>query len=179
MRTIIIYGTQYGTSKKYADKLAEITEIEEVNFSSVKDISTYEKIFYIGSLYAGGVKGLKQTVKDMSATAEIIIITVGLADPLDPENISNIRESVRKQVPEDIYKRMNFFHLRGAIDYKRLNFKHRLMMSMLYKQVKKKPENLLTSEDRMMIATYNQIVDFVDYNSLDPIVNLIHQTGLE
>jgi len=30
-----------------------------------------------------------------------------------------------------------------------------------------------------MIATYNKIVDFVDYNSLDPIVNLIHQTDLE
>jgi len=174
--SIIIYGTQYGTSKKYADKLSEMTDIKATCFSKVKNASTYSRIIYIGSLYAGGVKGLRQTVKGVSVNAEIIIITVGLADPHDPENIANIREAVHKQIPEDLFKRTTFFHLRGAIDYKRLNIKHRIMMSMLYKRVKKKPDDLLTSEDRMMIATYNQIVDFVDYNSLEPIVDFIRQT---
>lgn len=176
MGSIIIYGTQYGTSKKYAEKLSEMTEIKTACFSKVKNASAYSRIIYIGSLYAGGVKGLRQTVKGVSVNAEIIIITVGLADPHDLENIANIREAVHKQIPGDLFKRATFFHLRGAIDYKRLNIKHRIMMSMLYKRVKKKPDDLLTSEDRMMIATYNQIVDFVDYNSLEPIVDLIRQT---
>ena len=80
MRMIIIYGTQYGTSKKYADKLAEMTGLEEVDYSSIKDKSTYDKVFYVGSLYAGGVKGLKQTVKKLPADTEFVVITVGLAE---------------------------------------------------------------------------------------------------
>jgi menaquinone-dependent protoporphyrinogen IX oxidase len=178
MRAIIIYGTQYGTSRKYADRLSELTGIESVDYSDVKEKSTYDKVFYVGSLYAGGVKGLKQTVKKLPANTEYVIITVGLADPEDPENVSNIRASVRKQVPEELFPKIKFFHLRGSIDYKRLNFKHRTMMAMLYRQVKKRPEDQLKAEDKMMLETYNQVVDFVDYNSLDPIVDLIHQTDL-
>lgn len=52
-------------------------------------------------------------------------------------------------------------------------------MAMLYRQVKKRPEDQLKAEDKMMLETYNQVVDFVDYNSLNPIVDLIHQTDLE
>lgn len=178
MSAIIIYGTQYGTSKKYADKLAEITGIEEIDYSCVKEKSTYDKVFYVGSLYAGGVKGLKQTVKKLPAHTEFVVITVGLADPADPENIMNIRVSVCKQVPEELFPKIKFFHLRGGIDYKRLNFKHRTMMAMLYRQVKKRPEDQLKAEDKMMLETYNQVVDFVDYDSLNPIVDLIHQTDL-
>ena len=179
MRMIIIYGTQYGTSKKYADKLAEMTGLEEVDYSSIKDKSTYDKVFYVGSLYAGGVKGLKQTVKKLPADTEFVVITVGLADPSDPENADNIKASVRQQVPEALFPKIKFFHLRGSIDYKRLNFKHRTMMAMLYRQVKKRPEDQLKSEDKMMLETYNKVVDFVDYNSLNPIVDLIHQRDLE
>lgn len=173
MGSIIIYGTQYGTSKKYADKLFEMTGIGKVSFTKAKNLYVYDRVFYIGSLYAGGVKGLSKTVKGISGNAEIIIMTVGLADPYAPENIASIRDGVHKQIPEDLFKRTTFFHLRGAIDYKRLNIKHRIMMYMLYRHVKKKSDDLLTSEDKMMIATYNKIVDFVDYNSLEPIVGLI------
>ena len=41
--------------------------------------------------YAGGVKGLKNTVKALKKDVKIIIVTVGLADVYDQENIDNIR----------------------------------------------------------------------------------------
>lgn len=103
----------------------------------------------------------------------MIIVTVGLADVCDKENIVNIRNSIRKQVPEQLLKSTPIFHLRGGIDYQKLTFKHKTMMTLLYNKAKGLPEDKKTAEIRAMIATFNSKVDFVDYNSLNHIVEII------
>ena len=55
MSNIIIYGSKYGTTKKYAEKLSRRTNIQAISFENVNDISN----------------------------KEIILVTVGLADPTD------------------------------------------------------------------------------------------------
>ena len=71
------------------------------------------------------------------------------------------------------YKNSLIFHLRGGIDYSKLNFKHKTMMKMLYHSLKNKPVESLTQEDKALIETYNTKVDFVDYDSLKQIVEVI------
>ena len=78
-----------------------------------------------------------------------------------------------KQLEKDIYKNSLIFHLRGGIDYSKLNFKHKTMMKMLYHSLKNKPIESLTQEDKALIETYNTKVDFVDYDSLKQIVEVI------
>lgn len=41
---------------------------------------------------------LKNTVKKLFPNTKLVIVTVGLADVCDKENISNIRSSIRKQI---------------------------------------------------------------------------------
>ena len=166
MNTLIIYGSQYGTTKRYAEKFAEMTHFPVVSYEAVKTLTDYERIIYFGALYAGGVKGLKNTVKKLSPNTKLIIVTVGLADVCDQENISKIRSSIRRQVPEHLLKAASVFHLRGGIDYSKLNFKHRTMMKMLYHSLKSKSTESLTQEDKAFIETYNKKVNFVDYDSL-------------
>ena len=166
MNTLIIYGSQYGTTKRYAGKFAEMTHFPVVSYEDVKSLTDYERIIYFGALYAGGVKGLKNTIKKISPNTKLIIVTVGLADVRDPENISNIRNSIKKQVPEHLLKAASVFHLRGGIDYSKLNFIHKTMMKMVYHSLKSKPSESLTQEDKTFIETYNKKVDFVDYASL-------------
>ena len=173
MNTLIIYGSQYGATKRYAEKFAEMTHFPVASYEDVKTLTDYERIIYFGALYAGGVKGLKNTVKKLSPNTKLIIVTVGLADVCDQENISNIRNSIRKQVPEHLLKAASVFHLRGGIDYSKLNFKHRTMMKMLYHSLKSKPAESLTQEDKTFIETYNKKVDFVDYDSLKQIAETI------
>ncbi len=72
----------------------------------------------------------------------------------------------------DIWNCYNI-HLRGGIDYSKLNFKHKTMMKMLYHSLKNKPVESLTQEDKALIETYNTKVDFVDYDSLKQIVEVI------
>lgn len=173
MNNLIIYGSQYGTTKRYAEKFAEMTGFPIISYENIKSLTEYDRVIYFGALYAGGVKGLKSTVKKLSPNTKLVIVTVGLADVCDEENIVNIRNSIEKQVPEHLLKMSSVFHLRGGIDYQKLNFKHKAMMTLLYNRVKNLPEDRKTAEDRAMIETFNSKVDFVDYSSLNNVAKNI------
>mgnify|MGYP005776522617 FL=1 len=175
MSNIIIYGSHYGTTKQYAKELSRRTNIEAISFKNIKEINDYDNIIYLGGLYAGGVLGMSKTIKKLNNTVnkKIIIVTVGLSDPMDEVNKNNIRNNIKKQVSKEIFEKAKIFHLRGGIDYSKLNFKHKTMMKLLYNAVKNLPKEKQTAEDRAMIETYNQKVNFVDFSSLDKIINEI------
>lgn len=174
MKSIIIYGSCYGTTEKYALAMSQITGTECVPYDKIDDINAYDKIIYFGGLYAGGVLGLSKTFRKLEEPSgkDIVIITVGLADPTDQANIQNIIKSMKTQISQGVYENAKIFHLRGGIDYEKLNFKHRTMMSLLYNKVKKMPPEKQNAETKAMIETYNQKVDFVDLDKLNDIIGL-------
>ena len=172
---IIIYGSQYGTTRKYADELAKRTNIECKSYEDVIDIDQYNTVIYIGGLYAGGVLGMKKTLAKISQcqNKKIIIVTVGLADPMDADNTDNIKSNMKRQLSKELYENAHIFHFRGGIDYSYLNFKHKTMMGLLYKKAVGLPEEKKTAEIKAMIETYNQKVDFVDFESLNQLIDCI------
>ena len=97
MNNIIIYGSHYGTTEQYAKELSRRTNIQAVSFEKVKGINDYDNIIYFGGLYAGGVLGMSKTLKKVNdiSSKKIIIVTVGLSDPTDKTNISNIRNNIK------------------------------------------------------------------------------------
>ena len=170
---IIVYGSQYGTAQKYAEELARKTNIDLKSYEKVTDINRYDTVIYVGGLYAGGVLGMKKTLAKMlqCQRKKVIIVTVGLADPMNTENTDNIRNGMKRQLSKELYENAHIFHLRGGIDYSRLSFKHKTMMGLLYKKAVRLPEEKKTAEVKAMIETYNKKVYFVDFDSLAPIVN--------
>ena len=89
MSNIIIYGSHYGTTKQYAKELSRRTNIEAISFENVKEINNYDKIIYLGGLYAGGVLGMTKTLKKLNKISNktIILVTIGLSDPTDEKII--------------------------------------------------------------------------------------------
>jgi len=174
MKKIIIYGSQYGTTKRYADEISERTGIKALDYTEVKNLSAYDTVLYLGGLYAGGVLGLKETIKKFHVNPKqrLIIVTVGLADPQIKENTDNIKRSVSNQISKDIYDRCKIFHLRGGIDYQMLNLKHKFMMKLIYDKTKKLPPEQQNEESKALIDTYNKKVDFVNFNALDKIIEV-------
>lgn len=175
MSKLIIYASQYGTTKQYAQKLSEQTEIPVSSYKDGRDLSAYKCIIHMGGLYAGGVMGLKNTIKALPKASKLVIVTVGLADVTDRQNIENIRMSISRQVPKELYDTVDIFHLRGGIDYSKLSFTHKTMMTLVYNKVKNIPENKRSSEDRSMIETFNKKVDFINYDSLKPIIDYVRE----
>lgn len=170
MNKIIIYGSQYGTTKAYAEKLSEMTGIPVMSYEKVKNLSEYDEVIHFGGLYAGGIKGLKTTLKYLNGSANFVIVTVGLADVTVTENTDSIKKSIAQQVSEEVLNRTKCFHLRGGIDYGKLNFLHKTMMALLYKMITKNPPEQRPLEMEALIETYNKQVSFVDFDSLKPII---------
>ena len=178
MNSIIVYGSNYGTTKQYANELSRRTNMKAISFKKVnQQINDYDNIIYLGALYAGGVLGMSKTLKKLNniSNKKIIIVTVGLSDPTDEVNKNNIINNIKNQMPKKFFEKAKIFHLRGGIDYSKLNFAHKTMMKLLYNAVKNLPNEKQTAEDRAMIETYNKKVNFIDFSSLDKIANEIQK----
>ena len=173
MKSIIIYGSRYGSARRYAQELSKQTDIPVVSYQEAPPLSKLETIVYIGALYAGGVLGLTKTLRRQSfgEHQRLVIVTVGLADPDILQNRENIRNALQKQIPAQLYGRAAVFHLRGAIDYQALSLGHRTMMALLHRSLQKKPAEEWSEEDKALMETYGKQADFVDFASLRPIIN--------
>lgn len=170
---IIIYASQYGTTTQYAQELSKKTGIKAVDYHNIGDINSYDVIIYLGALYAGGILGMKKTFRKISdvANKKIIIATVGLANPSDKNNTDAIKDNIKRQVSQEVYSNAHIHFLRGGIDYSRLGLKHRTMMALLYKKAKRLKQEDKTAEVEALIETYGKKVNFIDFDTLNPIID--------
>lgn len=172
--TAVIYKSRYGSTRKYAGWIAEslgadLFEESEISGSALQG---YKTIIYGGGLYASGINGISFLTKNFHSVKDknLIVFTVGLASP---EDTSIYKPIIEKNIPAEMRGSIKFFHFRGAIDYDELNVMHKGMMAMLKRMVAKKAEGEKTEEDRQMLETYGQKVDFADRNSIAPLVECV------
>ncbi len=173
-KTAVVYKSKYGSTKKYAKSISERLNADLFEQSDIKteSLAGYDTIVYGAGLYASGINGISLITKnfDKLKNKNLIVFTVGLAATDDKEIFEPI---IKKNFTEDMRSCITFFHLRGGIDYKKLNFLHKNMMGMLKKMVAKKKEEKLTDEDKMMLKTYGEKVDFTDIASADPLISYV------
>ena len=177
MNILVSYGSKYGTTKRYAQWIAEelacdLADSREVTPEMLK---SYDVIIHGGVLYAGGLCGINTIVKhfDVISDKQIILFSCGLADPEDPENVAHIESGLEKVLTPEMREKIRQFHLRGGIDYSRLGLTHKAMMAMLRRVMLKKGYDNLRSEDQMMLDTYGGTVDFTNRESLAPLLNYV------
>lgn len=179
MKSVVVYRSKYGTTKKYAEWISESLscDIYESRQIDPAQLVSFDNIIYGGALYAGGFIGIDILTKNYDAICEknIVVFTCGLGDPNEKENIDNIRQGLSKVFTKGMQEKIKVFHLRGGIDYSKLNFAHRSMMSMMNKMLKKKDPEKLNDEEKQMLDTYGGKVDFTDKNSIQPIIDHIKE----
>ena len=180
MNSIIIYGSQYGSTRRYAEKLSELTSIPAVSFKESPHISGQDTIIYMGGLYAGGVLGLSKTLRSISPQEirRLFIVTVGLSDPSKPETTENVHKSLQKQLSSELFQHAKLFHLRGAMDNGELHLGHRTAMALLYQSLRRMPSEKWTEEDRALMDTYGKQVDFVDFEALEPVIRELNKESI-
>lgn len=178
-KTIVLYQSHYGFTKHYAQWIAKALSCpacESKKFPAQK-LARCETVIFGGGLYAGSVNGVKFIRKNWKLLSDkkVILFTCGLADPDNPENTANIRKSLAKALPDEIFRHLRLFHLQGGIDYSRLSFMHKSMMSMLKKMLlKKETGDDLTPEERMILDTFGKSLDFTNQESIQPLVDFVN-----
>lgn len=169
-KTAVVYKSMYGSSKKYALEFAFHLQTEVTDVQSIP--SDADIVVFFGGLYAGVVNGLAECVKHLPPSAELVLVTVGLADPAIEENHDEIRKMTDKVITGELKNRTKIFHLRGCMDYSALSAKHKAMMWMLVK-VLLKTKKERTAEDQSLIDTYGKRIDFVDFSTLTPVEEFV------
>ncbi|HTW91668.1 MAG TPA: flavodoxin domain-containing protein [bacterium] len=128
--TLIIYYSKYGSTRDYAEWLAEATGAKLMPLAEAKklDIAAYDTIafgcpFYMFRLkIAGFVKSRAGQLKGK----RVAFFAVGGAEPDNPQD----RSGYENALPEEIRAGMRFFYLRGRMVVARMGFFDRTMMRM-------------------------------------------------
>ena len=156
-RIIVVYKSIYGATSTYAAWISQALDARLAQSKEVTpgELGEYDVVVYGGGLYAGGIAGVKLVAK--APYKNLVIFTVGLADP----GATNYSSIIDRLSPE-LRAKARFFHLRGGIDYKRLNLIHKVMMAMKKREILKKPESELTGESREFLETYGRQINFCD-----------------
>ena len=77
------------------------------DYTGISNIDNLSTVIYSGSLYAGGVMDLRKTLDRMNIDDKrIFVITVGLSDSDDEHNISNIENSMKEQLTEAVFSKL-------------------------------------------------------------------------
>jgi len=171
-KTIVIYKSKYGSTKRYAQWIAERLDGDLVNNSEIKlnDLKDYDTIVLGGSLHAVGIKGVKLLTENFEQLQDkqLIVFAVGCS-PAKEETINHIiNHNFRAEMKEEI----DFFYLRGAFNYQELNLIDKLMMLALKFKIKMQKREL-DEDDKDLLDIYDKPVDWTDKEAIAPIIKCI------
>ncbi len=168
-KTIVIYKTISGFTKKYAEMIGEELGAKVISLNKVNKeiLADYEVIIYGGSLHAVGVVGfktLKGMIKNMP-DKKLVLFAVGASPQKE-----GIIEEIKKHNCVD-YQPNKVFYLRGGFDFSKLNLVNKIVMFFFINLLKLKSKK--SADAKGMIAAYKNPVDFTSRENISDLVNYV------
>lgn len=173
MKTIVIYNSQTGFTKRYAEWIAEATGADCIELSAAKkrNLSAYEAIIFGGWACAGSISKISWFKGNMDKWADkkLIAFCVG-ASPIDnPE----VEQSLKQNFKEPELKKVNIFYCPGGLNYEKMPASSRLMMKMFIKMLKAKKDK--TEAEREMIKMISASYDISDKRYIEPVLECLER----
>ncbi len=140
MKSLIIYSSQTGFTKKYAEWLAESLECEAIDYDKAKTMTDdqfapYDSLVYGGWANAGKIVKADWFLAKASAWKDkkIALYCVGAAKMGDPL----MENTLSKLLNEEQKKYIKVFYCTGGIDYSKMKLSHKLAMKAYAAMLKK------------------------------------------
>lgn len=168
MKTVILYSSKSGYTRKYAGWLSEelSAEVMDIRKADIQKLAACDLVIFGGSLHAVGINGLEKFKRIVRSNGikRVIVFAVG-ASPYSDSICGEIRS---KNLSESDFESIPLFYLRGGFDYSRLPLWEKFLMTLLkYKMSKKK---VRTADETGMLAAYSHPIDFTDKKHLSPLI---------
>lgn len=169
---LVAYKTKYGTTKTYAEWIAEETgaDLIEAKQATLERLLPYDTIVYCGGMYAGGMLGFFRIRRHYAALKGKRLIVVAVGATLQKEKAL---EEVKNGNFSPEMKDVPLFLLRGGLDYKKMRVVDRAMMSLLVASIRRKDPNTLDEDSKGILGTYKKTVSFVNRRHIVPVVEAI------
>ena len=138
MSTVVVFSSQTGFTKRYAEWIAEELECEAVSLDDDPrfDAEGFDVVVLGGWLHAGGLVGKRWLARAREAhpDARFVAFAVG-ATP--PEWSDMVDEAMAREFPSPDFDDMEVFYLRGGFAYERLSMPNKLAMKLFFKMQEK------------------------------------------
>ncbi len=173
MKTIVIYNSQTGFTKRYAEWIAGKCDADcyELSEAKKKNMDNYDAIIYGGWACAGGISKLSWFKGNINKWEgkKLIAFCVGGSPLENPE----IESALKKNFSEDEMKKVSVFYCPGGFNYEKMSTTSKLMMKMFIKTLKSKKNK--TEEDEIMIKMISSSYDISDKKYIEPILECLNE----
>ncbi|MBQ3686841.1 MAG: hypothetical protein II932_03310 [Treponema sp.] len=174
MKTLIIYTSQTGFTRKYAQWIAErmhadLLELTEARKKAAEFFEEYQAIAYGGWAMAGTLVKLKWFL-DKAATwkdKRLAVFCVGGS----PQDNPDVEKMLGKLLTDDQRQYIAAFYCQGGFNYEKMNLPSRLAMKMFVGMLKKKKD--ATEAEKTMAQMIASSYDISDIQYTDPIVDYL------
>lgn len=170
MNAIVIYKTKYGSTKTYAQWIAEELEcdIKDAKEVKINDLLEYDTIIYGGGLYAEVIAGVTFITKNLDKlkAKKIAIYTTGIT-PLDCRDYYD-KLVLDKNFTSEMLKEIKVFNFLGKMIIDELSLVHKTAIKSLKKLMSGK-ENP-TEMEKLLITLCDQSGDFTDKSAINDLI---------
>ena len=174
MKTLIIYHSQTGFTKRYAEWIAaridgELISLKEAKKQPTAYFDDYETILFGSWAMAGNLVEGKWFYENATSwqNKQLVIFCVG-ATPSESPEVDRMMENM---LTEEQRGYMQAFYLQGGLDYSKMKLGSKLMMKMFASMLRKKKD--ATQSEKEMAALIAHSYDLSDEKYIEPIVELI------
>lgn len=175
MSKIVIYKSRYGSTKDYANWIAEEIGCKAVEAKTITadDLEKYDTIIYGGGLYAEVINGVSLITKNLDRlkNKKIAVFSTGIT-PLDCREYYDtyvIKKNFKQGIPENI----KVFNFMGKMILDELSLPHRAAIKTL-KKIMSGKENP-TEMEKLLVELCDADGDFTDKAAISPLVEYVRQ----
>ena len=157
----IVYCSNTGSAKRYAELLSEKTNLPCVEISKRNTISADEEIIFIGWLMAGSLQGLKEIREAFSNVKAVCGVGMMKSEKATEE------AKAKNGITEP------YFFLPGDFDINKLKGMYKMMMGMMLKMMKGKIKESGDEKGEEMLKMLENGIVLFDEKEIEQVVKFL------
>lgn len=175
MNAIVVYKSKYGSTKAYAEWIAEELGCKAVDAKGMKidELVKYDTIIYGGGLYAEIIAGVNLITKNIDKLAgkKIAVYSTGIT-PLDCRDYYD-KMVIEKNFKPEMLEHIKVFNFMGKMILDELSFPHKTAIKALKKLMGGK-ENP-TEMEKLLVDLCDADGDFTDREAIKDLVAYVKE----
>lgn len=174
MKTLVVYTSQTGFTKKYAEWLgermkADVLDLKDAQKKNTGFFDDYQAIVYGGWAVAGKLSKSKWYLGKAPSWKDkkLAVFCVGGSPNESPET----KVALDNMLNDEQKKFIKAFYCQGGINYEKMSAGNRLTLKMFVGALKKKKN--LSEKERTMVEMISSTYDISDKKYIEPIVEYL------
>ena len=171
MRTIVLYQSNCGSTKKYAEEIASSIHADcvELKKAKWKKVREYDTIVFGGWVSLNVINGLNEFLSRYEEIKEknILIFSCGMSMVTQQTRADMISSNIL-----DLYH-VRYYQLRGSFDYQKLGPIQKLLMNNSLRLVANDPN--ASAEQQALLAIKDTPIHYYDTEGVNKIISVLHR----